>query len=241
MHDQIQDILFIRSYPKNISIVPSNRDVLKSIIRPEGVTIAYGRHNITFLFPGIGKLQKSPSPNIIERINAGLITDVIDIGGGGALDPSLKRGDFVLSCEDIPHDTKIPTKVKRRPDIKKIVQRLADQNKSSFYEGKILTSPHMVTRREDRKYLHDLTGCFIVQMEHCWFVRKLERCIDSTAFNNLFFTHIEVVSDEVPKNDSLANSISELYYTFKYCLFFNQNYLGNIKKDFLNLCLTVSE
>ncbi len=237
MHDQIQDILFIRSYPKNITIAPSNRDVLKSIIRREGVTIAYGRHNITFLFPGIGKLQKSPSQNVIERINSGLITDVIDIGGGGALDPALKRGDLVLSCEDIPHDTKIPTKVKRRPDMKENVQRLAEQNNSRYFEGKILTSSHVVTRREERKYLHDLTGCLIVQMEHCWFVRRLERYVDSTAFKNLCFTHVEIVSDEVPENDSLASRILELYYIFKYCLFFNQNYLGNIKRDFLSLCL----
>lgn len=237
MHDQIKDILFIRSYPKNITIPPSNRDVLKSIIRSKGVTIAYGRHNITFLFPGIGKLQKNPSKNIIDRINSGLITDVIDIGGGGALDPALKRGDFVLSCEDIPHDTKIPTKVKRRPDMKEIVQRLVVQNNSRFYEGKILTSPHVVMRREKRKYLHDLTGCLIVQMEHCWLVKTLERYVDSKVFKNLYFTHVEVVSDEVPKNDSLSNSILELYYVFKHCLIFNQNYLGNIKKDFLKLFL----
>ena len=237
MHDQIKDILFIRSYPKNITIAPLNRDVLKSIIRREGVTIAYGRHNITFLFPGIGKLQKNPSQHIIERINSGLITDIIDIGGGGALDPALKRGDLVLSCEDIPHDTKMRTKVQRRPDMKDIVQRLAEQYNSRFYEGKMLTSPHVVMDREERKYLHELTGCLIVQMEHCWFVRKIQRYVDPTAFKNLCFTHVEVVSDEVPKNDSLSNRILELYYIFKYCLVFNQNYLGNIKRDFLKLCL----
>ena len=237
MHDQIKDILFIRSYPKNLTISPSNGHVLKSILGSEGVTIAYGRHNITFVFPGIGKLQKRPSKNIIDRINSGLITDVIDIGGGGALDPALKRGDFVLSCEDIPHDTKIPTKVKRRPGMKDIVQKLAEQYNSRLYEGKILTSPHVVMRREKRKYLHELTGCLIVQMEHCWFVRRLEKYVDSTAFKKLYFTHVEVVSDEVPKNDSLSNRILELYYIFKYCLIFNQNYLGNIKKDFLKLLL----
>jgi len=237
MHDQIKDILFIRSYPKNITISPSNRAVLRSIIRSEGVTISYGRHNITFLFPGIGKLQKSPSKNIIERINSGLITDVIDIGGGGALDPGLKRGDLVLSCEDLPYHNKILTKVKRRPEMKNIVQRLAEQYNSRFYEGKILTSPHVVTKREERKYLHDLTGCLMVQMEHCWFVRRLQRYIDHTAFKKLNFTHVEVVADEVPKNDSLSNRILELYYIVKYCLFCNQDYLGNLKIDFLKLCL----
>lgn len=237
MHDQIKDILFIRTYPKNITISPSNSHVLKSIVRSEGVTIAYGRHNITFLFPGIGKLQKSPSKNIIDRINSGLITDVIDIGGGGAIDPALKRGDFVLSCEDIPHDTQIPAKVKRRSDIKVIVQKLAKQCNSRCYEGKILTSSHVVMRREKRKYLHDLTGCLIIQMEHCWFVRKLERYVDAAAFKKLFFTHVEVVSDEVPKNEALSSRILELYYVFKYCLIFNQNYLGNIKTDFLKLFL----
>jgi len=237
MHDQVKDILFIRSYPKNISIVPSNSHVLKSIVGSEGVTIAYGRHNITFLFPGLGKLQKSPSPNIIDRINSGLITDVIDIGGGGALDQALKRGDFVLSCEDIPHDTKIPTKVKRRPGMKDIVQKLAEQYNSRLYEGKILTCPHVVMSREKRKYLHDLTGCSIVQMEHCWFVRRLEKYVDSTTFKNIYFTHVEVVSDEVPKNDSLSKRIFELYYAFKYCCVYNQNSLGNIKIDFLKLFL----
>ena len=220
-----------------MTIAPSNRNVLKSIIRSKGVTIAHGRHNITFLFPGIGKLQKSPSQNIIDRINSGLITDIIDIGGGGALDPDLKRGDLVLSCEDIPHDTKMQTKVKRRPDMKDIVQRLAEQYNSRFYEGKILTSSHLVMEKEKRKYLHELTGCFIVQMEHCWFVRKIQRYVDPTAFKNLCFTHVEVVSDEVPKNDSLSNRILELYYIFNYCFVFNQNYLGNIKRDFLKLCL----
>ena len=238
MHDQIRDILFIRTYPKNITIPPSNRDVLKSIIRSEGVTIAYGRHNITFLFPGIGKLQKSPSQNIVERINSGMITDILDIGAGGALDQSLKRGDLVLSYEDIPEDTKIPIKVKRRPESKDIVQKLAEQYNSRFYEGKILTIPHAVTKRLQRKYLHNLTDCSIVQMEHCWFIRSIKRLVDSKAFKNLYFTHVEVVSDEVPKDDSLSNWILEIYNTFKYCLIFNQNFLGNIKRDFLNSWLS---
>lgn len=237
MHDQMRDILFIRTYPKNITIAPSHRNVLKSIIRRQGVTIAYGRHNITFLYPGIGKLQKKPSPNIIDQINSGLITDVIDIGGGGALDPALKRGDLVLSSEDIPYDTKIPAKVKRRPEMKDIVRRLAEQYNSRFYEGKILTSPHVIIKREARRSVHNMTGCLVVQMEHCWFVRKLQRYVNDTAFKNLYFTHIEVVSDEVPKNDSLSNRMFELYYALKYCLLFNQIYLGSIKRDFLKLCL----
>jgi hypothetical protein len=201
------------------------------------VTIAYGRHNITFLYPGIGKLQKKPSPNIIDQINSGLITDVIDIGGGGALDPALKRGDLVLSSEDIPYDTKIPAKVKRRPEMKDIVRRLAEKHNSRFHEGKILTSPYVVIKRRERKYVHDMTGCLMVQMEHCWFVRKIQRHVDPIAFKKLHFTHLEVVSDEVPKSDSLSNMMFELYYALKYCLFFNQKYLGSIKRDFLTLCL----
>jgi hypothetical protein len=37
MHDQIRDILFIRSYPKKTTLASSNRNVLKSIIRSEEV------------------------------------------------------------------------------------------------------------------------------------------------------------------------------------------------------------
>ncbi len=237
MNNDIQDILFIRSFPKNITIPPSNRNVLESIIRKSGITVPCGRHNITFLFPGVGKFQKTPSQEIIHRINTGLITDIIDIGAGGALDHTLQRGDLVLSYEDIPSDTKTPIKVQRRLEIKDIVQKLADKYSSRFHEGKILTSSHAVTKREERSYLYSLTGCSVVQMEHCWFIRKIERLVSSVVFKNLFFTHIEIVSDEVPKNDSFSYRILELYYILKYCLFHNQNYLGNIKTDFLHLWL----
>ena len=44
--------------------------------------------------------MRVPGPRLLERIRGGAVTDIVDIGCAGALDPSLRRGDLVLFYTD---------------------------------------------------------------------------------------------------------------------------------------------
>jgi purine-nucleoside phosphorylase len=210
---------------------------LQSIISSRGTTTRYAGHNITFFFVGCGKNIRIPNPTIIKKLNSGKITDIVDIGGGGALNPKLKRGDLILSCEDIPSDTFKPLIVKRREEIRNIVQALAKREKRHFFEEKILTSTKLIASKKERIALYEQTRCSIVQMEHCWFLRALQEAMASDAFNELYITHLEIVSDVVLQNDSVINNALELFHGLNYCVLRNQHYLGNVKSEFLRLWL----
>ena len=132
----IKDILFIRKYPRFAEKTSHLKKQLQSIISNRGATIHYSGHDITFLFLGYGKKQRKPHPTIIEKLNAGIITDIVDIGGGGALDPTLKRGDFILSSEDIPFDTLKPFKLRRRKEIRDIIKHLQTRTRDAFLKEK---------------------------------------------------------------------------------------------------------
>lgn len=236
-HTSVRDILFIRSYPKYFIKNHYLKNTFQSLANNKGITARYGNHNITFLFPGIGKKQKIPHKSLIHRINSGLITDIVDIGGGGALDPQLKRGDIILSSNDVPADTMEPIKVKRRKEIKNIIKNIADKRESRFYERNILTSTKLVGKRDTRLNLLYKTQCSVVQMEHCWFLRSLATRMSSQSLDSVYVTHIEVVTDEVPADQSFLASTKELYFGLTYCLLFNNKYLGTIKNDFLKTWL----
>jgi purine-nucleoside phosphorylase len=233
----VKDILFIRKYPKSFGKNSNLKKRLQSIISSRGVTTHYAGHEITFFFVGCGKKIRIPNPTIIEKLNLGKITDIVDVGGGGALDPKLKRGDLILSSGDIPFDTLKQLKVKRRKEIGNIVQTLAKKEKRNFFEEKILTSTKLIASKEERIALYKQTRCSMVQMEHCWFLRALQKAMASDSFNELYITHIEIVSDVVLQNHTFINCALEFFHGINYCVLRNQHYLGNIKSEFLKLWL----
>ena len=202
-----------------------------------GATTNYAGHDITFLVPGYGKFQRLPHPTIIEKLDSGQITDIVDIGGSGALDPALRRGDLILSVGDIPFDTLEPLLVKRRQGISQIVQAIANQRKRRFFESNILTSHEIIASKKKRAVVHKKTKCAVVQMEHCWFLQILKNIMRPQSFDRLYVTHIEVVADAVPKRDSAMQHFTELCHGFDYCLLRNQQNIGTIKSDFLKLWL----
>ena len=237
----IKDILFIRKYPSFLDKTPHFRKQLQSIISSRGAITHHAGHNITFLFLGYGKKQRIPHPTIIEKLNSGKITDIVDIGGGGALDPTLKRGDLILSTEDIPFDTLQPLKVRRRKEIQNVVQTLANKKQRRFFEGKILTSAKIITSKKERITLYDQTQCSVVQMEHCWFLRALQNIMGSQSFNELYITHIEIVADVVQQRDVFLNNLLELIHGINYCILRNQHNIGKVKSEFLKLWLQSEE
>ena len=237
----IKVILFIRKYPSFLDKTPHFRKQLQSIISSRGAITHHAGHNITFLFLGYGKKQRIPHPTIIEKLNSGKITDIVDIGGGGALDPTLKRGDLILSTEDIPFDTLQPLKVRRRKEIQNVVQTLANKKQRRFFEGKILTSAKIITSKKERITLYDQTQCSVVQMEHCWFLRALQNIMGSQSFNELYITHIEIVADVVQQRDVFLNNLLELIHGINYCILRNQHNIGKVKSEFLKLWLQSEE
>lgn len=233
----IKDILFIRKCPNSLDKTSHFRKQLQSIMSSRGVTTNYAGHDITFLFLGYGKRQKIPHPTIIEKLNSGKITDIVDIGAGGALDPTLKRGDLILSVENIPFDTLQPLKIRRRKEIQNIIQTLANKKQKRFFERKILTSAEIIASKEERITLHDQTQCSIVQMEHCWFLRALQNIMDPQSFSKLYITHIEIVADVVQQGNAFLNNLIKLFQGINYCILFNQHNIGKVKSDFLKLWL----
>ena len=237
----IKDILFIRKYPRFLEKNSHFKKQFQSIISSRGATTHYAGHDITFLFLGYGKKQRIPHPTIIGKLNSGKITDVVDIGGGGALDPTLKRGDLILSAEDISFDTLQPLKVRRRKDIQNIVQTLANNKQRRFFERKILTSTKIIASKEEKIDLYNQTKCSIVQMEHSWFLQALQNVMEPQSFSNLYITHIEIVTDVVQQRDSFLNIFLELLHSINYCILLNQHYIGKVKSDFLKLWLKSEE
>ena len=229
----IKDILFIRKYPTSFEKTSPRKKWLKSCIDRRGTTVHYAGHNITFFFPGCGRRLRRLHPAIIDKLNTGQITDIVDIGGGGALNPDLKCGDLVMATEDIPFDTLQPLGLRSRKEITDIVKLLALKNVSSFYEGKILTHEKIIFSREARIKLYESTQCLVVQLEHCWFLRSLQSVLEPKYFNSLYVTHIEVISDAVPTSNTFTDGLVEAFHGLNTCILRNQYHLGKIKSNFL--------
>lgn len=237
MPDRVKDILFIRQYPTPLEKEGRVRRWIESITDPRGTTAAWSGHRITFYFPGVGTRLRRPHPDLISRINTGQISDIVDVGGAGALDPRLNRGDLVLSSKDICIDNSQPLPVKRRAEIGGILATLADRRQVLFQTGRILTHHNLVISRARRLELFQVTGCSVVQMEHCWFLRALQEWVHPEAFASLHVTHVEMVSDAVPKSDNALSSLFELCHVINTCVLFNQRSLGRLKSEVLELWL----
>ncbi len=233
----IKDILFIRQYPTCLETTSGFRRRLRSWSDSRGASVHFMGRGITFFFPGCGKRLRTPHPSIIEKLDSGRITDIVDIGGGGALDPNLKRGDLVLSAGDVLQGSSRPMKVGKRKEMKTIVGTLAARNKRAFYERKILTSEKVIASRKKRIELLEKTGCSVVQMEHCRFIRLLKKAMAPGSFRNVRVTHVEIVADVAPRGDRFIHKGSEIFRGVVFCILRNQHHIGKIKKAFLELWL----
>lgn len=234
----VKGILFIRICPATLGRPVGMRHRIQSVFSGRGATIPFAGHEITFLFTGFGEKQRTPHPLIIDKINSGLISDVVDIGGGGALDPNLQRGDIVISTDDYHLDTPLPLKVKRREEITGVISKVAAKFGRRFTEGKILTSPRIIASREERTSMFERTQCSVVQMEHYKFIKSLQQVINPEIVNTVYTTHIEIVSDAVPEHDTFPQKIKEFVHGIDYCLLRNNKYIGRIKSSFLEMWLS---
>ncbi|MEE9307579.1 MAG: hypothetical protein V3V57_08690 [Spirochaetia bacterium] len=237
MLDPVKDILFIRQYPTPLEKAGRVRRWIESRTDPRGTTVTWAGHRITFYFPGVGTRLRRPHPDLISRINTGQISDIVDVGGAGALDPRLNRGDLVLSSKDICIDNSQPLPVKRRAEIEGILATLADRRQVLFLTGRILTHYNLILSRTRRLELFKETGCSVVQLEHCWFLRALQEWVHPEAFSSLHVTHVEMVSDAVPKSNNALSSLFEFWHVINTCVLFNQRRLGRLKSEVLELWL----
>lgn len=233
----IKDILFIRQYPTCLEATSRLGRWRRSCVDGRGASVRVAGHDVTFFFPGYGGRLRTPHPSIIEKLESGWITDIVDIGGGGALDPGLKRGDLVLSTGDVPRVGSPPMRVGKRKGIKTIVEALAKRNGRAFYESKILTSEKVISSRRKRIALFEKTGCSVVQMEHCRFLRLLEKALSPESFRKLHVTHVEIVADVIPSGNRFIHKFPEIVRGIDFCVLRNQHHIGKIKKKFLDLWL----
>ncbi|MDQ7022424.1 MAG: hypothetical protein Q9M97_02660 [Candidatus Gracilibacteria bacterium] len=198
-----------------------------------GTNVEFNNHNVTFFFPGYGKKQRILSDEIIGKIENGEITDIVDVGMGGALDPDLKMGDFVFGKGDITIENNEPISENIRPNAEEIFRKIAEENGRGFYNSKILTTEKIIGPKKDRIELFKKTGAKIVQMEHIWFIEQIKNKLSEDAFKKLYITHLEIVSDEVPEKENFFLSVWGIMKAVKYVIIDNQKNIGVFKTKFL--------
>lgn len=165
----MRDLLFIRKYPSHLSggYFEGLMKSANSVFRRNGQVEVIGGHRVIFFFPGYGKHTRNLPDEIIKNINSGAISDIVDFGAGGALDPVLKLGDLVLSAGEVCCDGGSELiDQKRRPQVEGIVRKIADDEGRNFYKKKILTASKVISRRLERLKYYECTGAGVVQMEH---------------------------------------------------------------------------
>jgi hypothetical protein len=171
---------------------------LASVLSPNGVSGWVGRHPVSCFWIGLGRRVRVPGPRLLERLRDGSIADLVDVGCAGALDPSLRRGDLVLSREDVAFDTGRPVGVSRRPEVEALARKLAEARGAAFRVAPILTHERAILDREARLELFHRTGCAAVQMEHAWLLRLLQSLLPEPVFRGLQVTHLTLITDAVP-------------------------------------------
>ena len=163
----MKDVLFMRKYPKalahgsNQALIKQGRSILGS-----GQQQTIHGHRVIFFFPGYGERIRAIPNAIIEAIKMGTISDIIDVGAGGALDPQLKVGDLVVSEGEVGIAGEIFPGQKSRPEITPIVKALADELGSAHHRRTMTTAQKIVASRTDRLELFERIGAGVVQMEH---------------------------------------------------------------------------
>jgi hypothetical protein len=195
------EVLFLRVPPRGLLSHPPGRRLgrLLAVFGADGASGSLGGCPVTCFWVGFGRKVRAPGPGLLERLRGGAVADILDIGCAGALDPSLRRGDLVLSSADIPFDTGTPLELRRRPEMRGIARALADRRGTALRAEPILTHERAVLAREARLKLFEQTGCAAVQMEHVWFLRLLQSLLPEPVFRALRVTHLGLITDAVPE------------------------------------------
>ena len=231
----MRDILFMRKYPTALA-----RGRMQALwktghsIFGEGQAEIIAGHRVIFFFSGYGTRIRTIPSAIVRDINNGTISDVIDVGAGGALDPALKVGDLVLSGGEVNIDGSVLPTQRRRDEVAGIVKAIADESRCGFYQQRILTSRRVVAGRAERLRLYEETGAGVVQMEHYWFVDRLKSLVTAEAFAALHMTHVELVADAVPgAQASRFERMNMALRAFDICVLRNDQHLGRLKTRLL--------
>jgi hypothetical protein len=147
----------------------------------------------------MGRRVRIPGQRLLDRIRGEAITEIIDIGCAGALDPELRRGDLVLSSDDIPFDGSAPVSVDRRPELLSWLHNVAANRGVALRHAPILTHERLISRRDERIGLCESTGSVAVQMEQVWFLQLLQSLLAGHCLDNIRFTHLVMITDAVPR------------------------------------------
>jgi hypothetical protein len=203
MVEPLGDILLLRAPPRGFrATAPAlGRGLVRSLIDPDGCPGRLGDTPVTCFWVGFGRKVRIPGARLMQRISQGAVSDVLDIGCAGALDPELRRGDLVLSTADLPYDSPRPIELVRREGMSALAGILARSRGVSWREAPILTHERAVLGRDERLGLFAATGCAAVQMEHAWFALALRAQLSPGAFRRLRFTHLVLITDAVPTRE----------------------------------------
>ena len=203
------ELLFLRITPRGLINRGPNR--LAAALAPEGVRGRLGTRSITIFWIGMGRRVRVPGPQLLERIRGGAITEIVDIGCAGALDPSLRRGDLVLSSDEVAFDGTASPRVRRVPAVHSILQGVAADRGVSLRRAPVLTHERFVASREERIELFDRTGCVAVQMEHAWFLQLLRSMTAAECFQKIRFTHLVLITDAVPRTTATTATVGSAW------------------------------
>lgn len=201
------EVLFLRVAPRGlIRALKRNGwrgpNRLGAVFAAEGIHGRVGERSITSFWIGLGRGVRLPGGELLERLRQGAIEEIVDIGCAGALDPALKRGDLVLSSDDLTFDAALPLGVHRRAGLGSLLQEVAACRDAVLKVAPILTHERFISDRNTRIELFERTGCAAVQMEHAWFLQRLQALLPAHRFEQLRVTHLVLITDAVPLSNS---------------------------------------
>ena len=200
------EILFLRVPPRGLIRCPEGTGRtgpkrLWAVLAPNGIRGRVGERNMTCFWIGMGRRVRLPGGQLLQRMRAGAITEIVDIGCAGALDPALRRGDLVLSSGDIAFDNAAPMTVRRRTELRSLMYEVAASRGLRLHIAPVLTHERFISSQAERVLLFERTGCAAVQMEHLWFLRLLHSLLPPDRYAKIRITHLVLVTDAVPRGN----------------------------------------
>ena len=232
------EVLFLRVPPPGFEPEPSvpGGGLLRCVLASRGVSGLMGERRVTCFWVGLGRKVRVPGPALLGGLESGAITDVLDIGCAGALDPTLRRGDLVLSSDDLPFDAGTPMALRRHRPLVDLLEIVARRRGPALRTGPILTHERAVLRRSERLALFERTGCLAVQMEHAWFLQALASRLSGRAFARLRVTHLVMITDAVPRSDSSALTAVSLWHALAGFVFQRtRRGIASVRRDVLTV------
>jgi len=194
-----------------------------------------GERSITSFWIGMGRRVREPGRQLLERLRNGRISDIIDIGCAGALDPSLQRGDLVLSSGDVAFDGVVPAVVRRGPELSSLLHDVAVSRGVTLHPAPILTHERLIASRDERIELFDRTGCAAVQIEHVWFLRLLQSLLPDRTLEKIQVTHFVLITDAVPRTHRrLATARSAWHALVGYALPGGSGGIASLRREVLS-------